>query len=606
MLNNSSQWKTVLALLLITGACVLAYANMMNNDFVWDDVVFIKKSYFIRDFSNIRDVFKVDFWQASYRSYSAKFYRPFIIASFIIDYAIWGMNQFGFHLANLLMHIGVTIAVWRLARFFINRTASLAAAVLFAVHPIHTESVTFICGRTDVMAALFMFWSVAAYLKSVQGKRIVFVCASAVLYAGALLCKEASVIAVPLIAVLYYGKHRPGIQRIKKIVPDIIPFFVVTVLYVVLRHWVLSGPVKLAHASPGGTLLGTMLTMPFIILTYIGKLLVPVRMSIDYAPEVVESVLSPVFWCPMVVLTVLFCGGVGLLYKRGGLAGASILLFFIGIAPVTNIISTGVFMADRFLYISSAGFCFLAGTLVQGGFVSMKIPQVKKYCIVCMALIAVLMTILTIRRNSDWRTEERLWLKTAQTTPASFRAHGSIAQMLLDQGRYELALKEARIANMLRPQDYRVLGNLAVIHMKMGDYTKAVEYFQRALEYEPRDFRTYANLHLLHDALDEPERALDAVNTAIHYNQRQKDLYYMKAEFLARQDKPEEAVKAYNDCLRLYPDDIQSLESAGDILMERLNNSTQAARYYQKALEIDHGNARIGHKLKKAIAHREQ
>lgn len=595
--------STVLILLLITGACILSYANMMRNDFVWDDNVFIRKNYFIRDFSNMGQIFHIDFWKASYRAYSAKFYRPFIVGSLILDYAVWQLKPFGYHLTNLLLHTGTSIAVFFLFLWVAPVYAACAGALLFAVHPIHTESVTMVCGRTDVMAALFMLCSALSFLAYCKRHMLRsgygMLALSALLYLGALFCKEAAVLTVALLVVLWWCSPARKMIAVRKLAIAIVPFIVLTALYLVIRSRVLAESAGFEHAPPAGTLWLTMLSMPKIMVIYISKLFWPVGMSIDYAPEVITSAFSPLFWLPVVLLLGLIGVGVYRLMRHRDGYALGIMTFLLTIAPVSNIISTGVFMADRFLYIPSIGWCLCMALLCRNTLRSTPLARFNRTGVLIFVLVILsAFTILTIRRNYDWYTEQRLWLKTVETTPNSFRAHGNISQMLLDQGMIQQALHEANIAHMLRPDDYRVLGNISLIYIKLNQYEKAIEYLKKVIRLEPRDFRTYANLHLLYAELGEVDNAQRAIEQAIEINPRQKELYDLKSQFEIEQHNPLQAIQSYVALLTIYPSESAAMEKIGDIYAQRLNDTDKALNWYLKAFRQNSDNATVIHKIK--------
>lgn len=586
-----------IAVLLIIIACVIAYANSLDNGFVWDDNMFIKDNYFIRDVSNLTNIFQSDFWETSVKGQKGTFYRPLITASLIIDYAVWELNPFGYHLTNLIMFIICALLVWLCAGFFLSRTAALIAGLLFAVHTIHTESVTFILGRTDIFAGCFMFASFAMFLYADNRLRSPLKSPlfwwSVVAFMASLFCKESAIMALPLFCVATAcRRNRSHPVAVKRLFVMMIPFAAVVVCYLLVRRMVYAGPIKYEHIPPGGTMFNTLVTMPKIVLIYIGKLFFPIGLSIDYQPAVITSLLSPMFIIPALIVAALAVLSIaGCLTSIPAYAG---FWFFVSILPVMNIIPIGLFMADRFLFIPSFGFVILAGWIFertpQRAPLSFQVPFNVRLCI--FVLIMLCMTILTVRRNFDWRSEIRLWTKTARTTPASYRAHGSLGQIFLHKGMYKAALAETKLAALYHPNESRILGNLGVIYLKMNQLDKAAEFFRKSLDIDPHDFRSWANLFLIYSELGNHGLAVDAVNRAIEYSPQNLRLWKMKANYLENIGRYKDALRTYTEALRTVKPDLELLFGLADLYRDHLNNPSMATQVYKKILSIEPNNPR--------------
>ena len=147
---------------------MLAYARTLSYEFVWDDVLLVARSQRLREWSSLPAVLGSHFWSEVHEG--SHYYRPLVSLSFFLDLQLWGLNPLGFHLTNLLAHLATALAVLALARRLSGDTLAAAIAGLaFALHPIHTESVTFISGRTDVLATLFFLLSLLGYARWREG-----------------------------------------------------------------------------------------------------------------------------------------------------------------------------------------------------------------------------------------------------------------------------------------------------------------------------------------------------------------------------------------------------------------------------------------------------
>lgn len=149
---------TVGLLMVLAGAAFFVYFNALGNDFAYDDNVQIKKNPYITSFKYLNDIFTKNVWAFRGVEGISNYYRPMMTLPYLLNYQAFGLNPFGFHLTNILFHLMATLLVFLLGRRLLsNDLMAFMAALLFAVHPIHTESVTWVAGLTDVNCAVF-FW----------------------------------------------------------------------------------------------------------------------------------------------------------------------------------------------------------------------------------------------------------------------------------------------------------------------------------------------------------------------------------------------------------------------------------------------------------------
>jgi len=580
----------LIAFILICAGSLLVYFNSIPGDFVWDDTLLIKQNHFIRDISNIKNVFRVDFWEASFKSQKGLFYRPVITVSLMLDYLFYKNNPAGYHLTNVIMHTLTSFMVLQICLYFFSLTSSVLAALVFAFHPVHTESVSFISGRTDIFAAFFLITSLYFFILTVNSVDIRLMFFSGLFFLLALLCKEASAAGFFIIFFLWaYFKviHTKNYSYyILDIIRKTLPYTFAMVIYIFLRNMVYAGPVKYSHEYPAGSWLYTLLTMPKIWFVYVMKLFFPVGLSIDYAPEVVTSVFSPYFIVPVILFIGILWFAVKCYFDQKKPVVFAVVWFSLTLLPASNIIPIGVFMADRFLYIPSFAFAFLAG-FIYDRYYPGKPEWVKRAMAYSFFVILALFVILTIRRNFDWATSQRLWLKTAQTTPESFRAHGSIANMYIEKNMYEDALREAKLSDLYRPNDPRNMGTIGVIYMAMGNYDLAAQYFEKSIELDPSDFRTYANLYLIFNEQKKYDRAYNAIDKATQLSPGNIDLWKMKAQFCKEHKLYERLSECYLQIIELVPTDHQLLNQIALYYQDEAKDYAMAVKVYKKMIQTN-------------------
>lgn len=175
-------------------ACILVYHNCLYCGFVFDDISAIKENRDLRPQTPISNIFLNDFWGTPiHKEQSHKSYRPLTVLTFRWNYAIHGLQPAGYHLVNLLLHALVSLLYYRVCAMFLPEFASFVAAILFAVHPIHTEAVTGVVGRAEMLSSLFFLGALLCYARASQRRRYTdwrYVVACTACVGVAMLCKE--------------------------------------------------------------------------------------------------------------------------------------------------------------------------------------------------------------------------------------------------------------------------------------------------------------------------------------------------------------------------------------------------------------------------------
>lgn len=157
---------------LIALTCVLCYHNSLNCGFVFDDISAIKENRDLRPHSSIKNVFLNDFWGTPmHKEQSHKSYRPLCVLTFRWNYLLHGLEPAGYHLVNVVLHTIVSLMYFRMCAMLLSEVSSFAAAMLFAVHPIHTEAVTGVVGRAETLSSVFFLAAFIFYTKATRRKR---------------------------------------------------------------------------------------------------------------------------------------------------------------------------------------------------------------------------------------------------------------------------------------------------------------------------------------------------------------------------------------------------------------------------------------------------
>jgi tetratricopeptide (TPR) repeat protein len=489
-LNSQGRWIACIIIILI--AASVAYSNTLFNGMVWDDNAILDGGAIrslglpnIARFFTDRDAYHAP----------GEIYRPLYLLSFAIDYALYSTTAWGYHLTNLILHALSSLLVFV---FFLHllgpRTTdgsthgsvspflpALIATVIFAVHPVHTESVAWIKGRDDLLAAFFMLGSFILYLRSGRTRTLDAGYIGAVaLFVLALLSKE-MVVTLPVLLILYDLCFRP--RRLKSIsgLAAYVPFFAVALLYLIVRTYVLGQIGQMEYL--GGGFGPAMFNMAKAMVVYFKLLIVPIGQCADYLGFPIKRVVDS-----GVILSFLLVGvvlGVGVVsYRYSRLVAFSVLWFFIAMLPVAHIIPIRISLAERFLYIPSIGFTLLFGVVAAKAFEPGRRRTILKLFAACFITVIALYMYGTVARNRVWRDGFTLWSDVILKYPSE-RAHVNYGLAYEKAGNVDEAVRQYELALRINPAYSVAVNNLANNYFRLDRIDEATSLYLRALYIDP-------------------------------------------------------------------------------------------------------------------------
>ena len=352
------------------------YSGSLSFDFVWDDWPQIVNSPIIRTWSNLPRAFGSDLWYHVARH--QVYYRPLFVAWSMLNYTLFGLHPWGWHLGAVLLHVGAVAAVfWLARRLELEYWTAALAALIFAVHPIHIEPVTWVSAASDTMVTMFAAMAFAAFLNGrdlesnpERNKRTAWWMASLVLLACALLTKEMAVVFTALVGIYawLHPKNKqasPG-RKVLAAVLEAAPYAVVTLAYALLRKHAL--PHATGQFDPSHGMIDVARTLPLVLSVYLRQLVLPVGITgLYYTPYVTSAILSQVV-LPVAVLAAVV---VALWYwnRREGKSSVAFagLWLLVGLAPALYLrnFGNGDFVRDRYMYLPSIGFAMLAAIALR-------------------------------------------------------------------------------------------------------------------------------------------------------------------------------------------------------------------------------------------------
>jgi protein O-mannosyl-transferase len=424
----------VIGLLVLTAG---TFVNALRNGFVtFDDWVLVEQNAMIRSLS-VPQVVRM------FTHLQNDTWLPLRVLSYAVDYRFWGMDPFGYHLTNILLHMANALLVYALLVRLLGRwPLAWLGAAWFAVHPVQVESVTWIAGRRDVLYAFFFLLSLhafLAFLRASKHRRWLYV-ASLGAFVAAMLSK-ASGMMLPAVLVLLVAVIESGgdlRRRLWACLPHAVVSVVLTGAHLAIAHQ--AGIIKpLAFGQ-------RLASVPWIFATYWRLLFFPVHLSTPHA-------MAPLAWTEVgriLGCTIAVVGVVALVWwaaPRRTMALFCLGWWFLLLLPVAHLLPLSILVAERYLYLPLVGACLfgaeLVGRLAQG--------RLRPLVAACALLLVALFAVASHSRNRVWKDSQAFWQDGLSKWPRSPLPRLGLAVVSVEQGRLEDAW--ARYMSVLSPGD---------------------------------------------------------------------------------------------------------------------------------------------------------
>lgn len=500
-LSKDNKTGTLLAALLVSIITFLSYIPALHNDFVnWDDSAHVYENPHIQSIDP-------GFFKWIFTAEIIGLWLPLTMFSYSIDYAIWGLNPFGFHLTNVAIHALNAFLSFILILRLMDATGAgekwirnkiftaFVAALLFGIHPLHVESVAWISERKDVLCASFYLLSILAYISyasagSKNPKPYVLCLLSFVL---ALMSKPMAVSLPMVLLVLdFYPLNRLPKDNLPSLIIEKIPFFALgaaSSLITISFHHASSALMPLERYPLPSRILVAMHSYIF----YLAKTAFPFNLAPFYPFPKRAEIFTLAFMsyaAIFVLISWLFISG----SKRNKALMSLWLYYLFTLLPVIGIIKFGgLAAADRYMYLPSLGPFFLVG--LTAGVIYKRLSQKLYRLTAIIALVAIfgLLATRTVTQIALWRDSITLWsheIKLYPDVPLSYQNRGSA---YWEMGRFQDALIDHNRAIKLDPRDAKNYQNRGAAYTSLRDYDLAIADFTRAIELDPKYTKAYYN-----------------------------------------------------------------------------------------------------------------
>ena len=532
----------------------VSYFPALSAGFVWDDMV-LTGSTSLRTWSGLAEIW----FTPSGLSQHEGHYWPLLYTLFWLEHKLWGLTPLGYHVVNLLLHTGVVLLLWRLLRRLGVPGAWFAAAV-FAVHPLHVESVAWVIGRKDILATLFYLSSVLAYIRFTEmprgGRRGGHYLLAMMLFVLGLLSKSITVTLPAALLLWHWWRHgRVTMADFRRT----LPFFLVGLGIALADYAYYIGNQHTAFAySP----LERGLIAARALAFYAGKLLWPAGLTGVY-PRWEPGIGDLLAWGCVAG----FAAVVAVLWHwrrrlgRGPLTG--VLFFAVALSPVLGFVDFGYmwysFVADRYQYLAGIGLIAVAagaaGRACQWGLGALPAHRTRPARLaigVAGAAILAVAGLLTWNQAGIYRDSVTFFTHVTTHNPQARDAHFNLGNYLQLEGRYGEVHAAYQTALARQPDNPELLNNIGALLQKQGRHEEAIARFREALRRNPRHQKALRNI----------------------------------AVALINQRRYAEGVAAVQQMIARYPDDAQAHQLAG-LGLFHLDRKAEALQHYDRALVLN-------------------
>jgi len=570
-------------------AIIVSYANIFQNEFAWDDEFFIVDNIHIRDIDNIPGFFT--------DPSTGFLYRPIRSVIYTINYQIWDLNVFGYHLNSILLHFIVTLLFYFITLKLTNKTLfSFIVALLFAVHPIHVARITNMTAAFDVFGILFLLLAMFFYIIYTDKSKKKYFYFSIIFYLLALFSTEEAITFILLLLLYdFCFNHAINFRNFKLLLKKYTPYIVLTIFYLVIRFLVL-GQIGRSETYFEQSIYGTVLTTIKIFVEYIIILFIPISITIERVVKFETTLLSISFILSLIVLLFIFFFFLRS-YQKSKIVFFSIGWFFITLLPFSNIFPQLTIMADRYLYLPSFGFILLLTFFL---FQVINVPMIKKYSkhilIIFVLLITFSYTIILIKTNSEWKDNFTLLNANLEKSPFGTRIHYEVALHYRDQGDYQKAESYAMRAIELASKNYNAYENLGTINAYQNNYDDAFFYYSKAIELKPNFYLAHNNLGLLYSYIQDYNNSIFYLNKAININPGLSKAHNDIGTVYGNMGEFELAKTEIKYAIELNPYETDYYYNLA-IIYEYLKDNKKAEDLLITVIEIDPNNAQAKSKL---------
>jgi tetratricopeptide (TPR) repeat protein len=565
----------------IIAATVIFYIPALSGGFIWDDHGHV---LFDPQLQNVAGLWKIWFTKAIQQ------YYPLVYSSFWVEWQLWGDNPLGYHIVNVFLH-SLNAIVFALVLRQLGFRGAWAAALIFALHPVHVESVAWISERKNVMSGLFYLASLLVFLKSEETegetgsadiKLYIF---SFVLFVLALFSKTV-VSTLPVVFIIIRWMRARPFNR--SFILRLVPFFAVGLVMGLVTVWWEATQVGASGVEWGLTFTERLMLPARIVWFYLVKLFIPINLTFIYPRWTPDPAL---LW-QWVFIFKLFVAFILLWAYRSKISRApvaALACFVVTLFPALGFIDVYPFrysfVADHFQYLASL-FMIALATGVAGALIRKFARAAVPSAIIITLGVALVLGVFTWNQGFAYKDPETLWRDVLKKNPTAWIAHNNIGRILYERGEIDSSIEHYRRAVSIWPNAIEATHNLASSLFKVGRVAEAEEYFRVVMKLAPNNGQTLSEFAVLLSATGQLEEARKKALKATVMDPGNADRENNLGIVLLRSNMIDKALSRFNIAVAIRPDFFEAHNNIG-IAYSMQGRPADAVLGFKKALAID-------------------
>jgi protein O-mannosyl-transferase len=566
-----------LVFVLIATITSIAYFPMFQNTFTnWDDHVYITENHLIQRLSP-------DLVYLCFSGFYYGIYHPLTLISYALDFSFLGADPWFFHCTSLLLHIINAFLVYILVQIlFKKKSFALVSALVFAVHPVHSEAVVWLSARKDVLYSMFFLLAMISYLRYLENaySRKAYISAL-FLFLLALLSKGVA-ISLPAVLLLFDYLYQRKLFS-KKVLLEKIPFVVLSLFFGILAFIAPSSAGSIMSNSDISSF-DRFLFVCFGFANYIWKSIVPLRLSAFYPyPMKNESMLAMEYYLyPLVLILFMLLLYYGL--RKNRKVAFACLFFLATIFMLLQIIPLGSYlMAERYVYIPSLSLQVLLL------FVLFRYLKNRKILSTAIVLFLLIFMFLTHRRVQVWKNSESLWTDVIQKFPHAAVAYNNRGFYYYENNKNEEALQDYNTALSILPAYADVYINRGLLFDKLGMIRESYVEYNRAVVLDPGNAKSWSNRGISRAKMNDYQGAVQDFSKSISIQPMYAEAYSNRGGTYIRLQEYDRGIEDLKQAIRLKPQFPGAVYNLGMAYRAKGENNTSIA-YFERAIEMDPHN----------------
>ncbi len=582
MNTTRSTFLLLAVLVAITG---FIYFFNIHNQLFWDDNDWIVNNPYVHGFSgeNIKALFTKNTLAGI--GQKSNYYRPFLFLTFATNYAISGIKPLGYHLVNNGLHILNAILVFILVDWlFRKKRMAFLVALLFAVHPLQTEAVTYVSGRGDPLSVTLMLVALLLFIKNRSAKKWYVMALSVLSFVLAMLSREvAAIFPLFIITTAVFLERKPFSKALWNAIKASIPYLVTAGVYALLRLTVFNFKDTLNFYGQNNVytehLSYRIYTFLHVLVEYIRLIFAPAHLHMERDVAIATSL----FQLPVLLGVVIILGVLGILYylykksdstKEHSLFNIWFLgwgFFFIWLIPSSGIIPVNAFLYEHWLYFSLIGIFILVAYGIDQllEYFQKKGNELASFLIIAVLVASVgAFSYISIQRNILWGKPVAFYQDILKYDPESVRIHNNLGNIYYDMGDHAHAEQEYWLAvksEDIFPQPHFNLGSIL---QERGDIAGAIIEYEKALKIDPDFPFSYQALAVIYAQQGQYAKAEQNARKLVEIRGADPRVYYNLALVLLAERKTSDAISVLKEGLTHAGKDLEAQKGINDLIAQ--------------------------------------